>query len=338
MGKDKKSKKRKRTLLSTTERPVDRLIVDSFDADQIWQELQLQNDLIYDTLVSSTSKILAKNRSFNANQAAAAKAPEKATKRKFVDQPEEDFEESEGEDDEDVSVIEFEGLKSNKESRLGKQKHSQSYPKSEVDDKFFNLAQMTEFLEKVEAQMESTEPEDVDSEDDIDMFEDIDEGEKEAQGEDEDESNVYYDKFFDKPLDDSQPPDKNFNKDFGTGVQLRKSKTVQWNLGKESDNNEIEDDENEEELDDDEEVENEEEDSDIEGGSRNTKQDEPSNFEKRRRKIEENIEQIEQAALEAKAWKYQGEITAEKRPENSLLEEHLVYDSLVRAGKLLFKI
>jgi U3 small nucleolar RNA-associated protein MPP10 len=55
-----------------------------------------------------------------------------------------------------------------------------------------------------------------------------------------------------------------------------------------------------------------------------------SNFEKRKRRIDENIEQVEEEALQPKAWQFQGEVTAQSRPENSLLEEHLIFDHLLR--------
>ncbi|GCB76150.1 hypothetical protein scyTo_0020443 [Scyliorhinus torazame] len=63
-----------------------------------------------------------------------------------------------------------------------------------------------------------------------------------------------------------------------------------------------------------------------------------SAFEKRQEKLNAQIQQLEKSALEQKPWQLLGEVTAQKRPENSLLEEdllfdHAVWDDVVRKEK-----
>ena len=42
---------------------------------------------------------------------------------------------------------------------------------------------------------------------------------------------------------------------------------------------------------------------------------------------------MEDASLEAKTWQLTGETTATTRPENSLLEEHLMFDHIAKIRK-----
>lgn len=48
--------------------------------------------------------------------------------------------------------------------------------------------------------------------------------------------------------------------------------------------------------------------------------------------MNEKIASLEKELLEKKPWQLQGEVTAQKRPENSLLEETLHFDHAVRMG------
>lgn len=49
--------------------------------------------------------------------------------------------------------------------------------------------------------------------------------------------------------------------------------------------------------------------------------------------MNEKIKSLEAQLLQEKSWQLQGEVTGQKRPENSLLEEMLVFDHAVRMGK-----
>lgn len=48
--------------------------------------------------------------------------------------------------------------------------------------------------------------------------------------------------------------------------------------------------------------------------------------------MNEKIASLEKELLDKKPWQLQGEVTAQKRPENSLLEETLHFDHAVRMG------
>ena len=58
-----------------------------------------------------------------------------------------------------------------------------------------------------------------------------------------------------------------------------------------------------------------------------------SSFEERQERLRQNIEKLEENALSDKPWHMTGEISAKKRPQNSLLEQNLEFDLTVRPGK-----
>jgi len=190
-------KKRKQSKVSNTENPLAELITESFDSDQIWEEVQLQNALIYENLVTSISQLLAA-------------------------------------------------------SRIAEQRRPELHLKNEEEeDNQFSEEGGSNFEDEEEGDDDLNEQEDDEEEEDAELELDIP---KKSTVEEPDEEEI-------------QIPE--------TGL---------------------------------------------------------SNFEKRRKKIEENIKLMEDDALEPKSWKYQGEVTAEKRPENSLLEEHLLFDHLLKQG------
>lgn len=47
----------------------------------------------------------------------------------------------------------------------------------------------------------------------------------------------------------------------------------------------------------------------------------------------EKISELEKAALSEKPWQLTGEVTAQTRPENSMLEEDVDFDQASRMGK-----
>jgi len=340
-----KSKKtRKKLGISLTEAPLSQLITDSFDSEQVWEEVQLQNGLMYENLVSSISKLLAHANSLQSKAAEVIQTKNDANRHHLPQNTEALHSDEDGED----SEFEFEGRK-----KSSSKKFSKSYSKSIVDDKFFNLAQMTEFLEKVESQVENenkregnpgNDASESDSDESIDMFEDIEEedGVEDNGGDVGEHKNIYYNQFFDRPLDEEV-----------LRQGLRPTQATEEDL----DNCSLDMDEGEEESQGDNGAQ-EVHDSGLgkadfnldpdEGSS--TSEDEtadnvadptpasevPTNlstFEKRKKRIDESIQQMEEEAMQPKGWQYQGEVTAEKRPENSLLEEHLLFDHLLRQGK-----
>lgn len=49
--------------------------------------------------------------------------------------------------------------------------------------------------------------------------------------------------------------------------------------------------------------------------------------------MSEKIKSLEKELLMEKPWQLRGEVTGQKRPENSLLEEMVIFDHAVKMGK-----
>lgn len=49
--------------------------------------------------------------------------------------------------------------------------------------------------------------------------------------------------------------------------------------------------------------------------------------------MSQKIKRLEEELLEEKPWQLKGEVTGQKRPENSLLEETVLFDHAVRMGR-----
>lgn len=49
--------------------------------------------------------------------------------------------------------------------------------------------------------------------------------------------------------------------------------------------------------------------------------------------MSEKIEELEKAALAQKSWQLTGEVTAQTRPENSMLEEDVEFEQTGRMGE-----
>lgn len=49
--------------------------------------------------------------------------------------------------------------------------------------------------------------------------------------------------------------------------------------------------------------------------------------------MSQKIEELEKTALEEKPWQLAGEVTAQSRPENSMLEEDVEFEQTSRMGK-----
>ncbi|CAL8083661.1 unnamed protein product [Orchesella dallaii] len=328
-----RKQKKHRASVSKTEAPLFSLIIDGFDRNQIWEEVELQNKILYESVVTSTSKLLAyqaKGLDITSNDgnsengdtskpSAAAQYPNLRAAERL--EPEGDSEDS------DYPQSDKSYYRNTKTPTV-----RQQYPLSIVDDGFFSLAEMTMHIERVEAEMERAE-----MKRSAVASEKLQEEQDEASGAGvhlfEDSSNIeddkdeyvqyFYQDFFDPP---QAIPDLHcINNDHLVFSQTAVDDND--NLSAVADNV------NELKLKSGYAVTEADEDMDENGSNTNleTKIGETvSSFEIRRRRIEENIQDIENEAFEPKSWQLLGETTADSRPTNALLEEHLVYDHLVR--------
>lgn len=320
--------------------PLDQLYIDGFDADQIWEQLQLQNG----PLVSELAKRI---RGFNKQPASIRLFP---TEKDDDEQDDDDAEEEELEVDSDVDVDNDEeddatanssedddddaedGGRANKSATslkkkttvvMTKKKTKASKQKRERDvaeDGFFDWDEMDA----------AAEEEEEDADEDLDLNASMDSDDDDEDGDDDDDDDSDDDEEMEEASDDEDAKDMKFE-DFFDGPDGE---------GGEEDDDEEEDDEDEDvNLD-----EGDDEDDDFPKINREKYTDEDagdeddlaergilSSHQRQQLRLKKEITELEKEALGEKPWVLKGEVKSSARPENSLLEAILDYD---RPGKV----
>ncbi|XP_076761978.1 U3 small nucleolar ribonucleoprotein MPP10 [Xylocopa sonorina] len=303
------------------------LVTEGFDEEQIWQQLELQNEGEFDFLVNSVARVQTK----------ALTIPIATTMPEPVESNEEDLSEDEQltENEEEISEDE-EKLESalNKQDKSIKKRRKKS---SIVDDKFFKLNELDEYLTKEEKKEKQNEKNDEESDDEsVDLFNDYsDNDEKTEEG-----KLLKYADFFDSPqsededgnssmqqrdTNDEQSDDNeslNIGSDLDSAMDVdteeqnhrSSKKKVTFNLTNDSDETDS-----------------------IENKPTSVKEDveNKSTLETRQERLKKRIEKLEEQAIAEKPWQLQGEVSATKRPPNSLLEEFVEFDIVTRPAPVI---
>ncbi|XP_004623291.2 U3 small nucleolar ribonucleoprotein protein MPP10 [Octodon degus] len=355
---------------------LQKLVINNFDDEQIWQQLELQNEPIlhyFQNAVSETIKdedisLLPENEEVECEEDGSEVA---AVSQEDLEQDLEEEEMSETGDDnpkgskraknsiiadlqespvfsDEDSDLDFDISKLEQQSKVQDALPRKPKEESIVDDKFFKLSEMETFLETIEKGEEERE-EGEEDDDDIDFFEDLNsdedgelfENQKRKSG--KSSRNLKYKDYFD-PVENDEGKSNIYDDELGSDEEEEEF------AGEEADEESIS------ETDDDNDLEESEEDKQHKEGSKrvtfalpddgenkdtdmlNVKEDfdeNKSSFEKRQEKMNEKIASLEKELLEKKPWQLQGEVTAQKRPENSLLEETLHFDHAVRMAPVI---
>ncbi|XP_010570043.1 PREDICTED: U3 small nucleolar ribonucleoprotein protein MPP10 [Haliaeetus leucocephalus] len=344
--------------------PLKELVIENFDEEQIWQQLELQNNAVLDFFKKSIARdakdedlCLLSDQEEDGSDAEASsdqeledsimeaeaeqkniytqdktKAKEKQSKlRESIMQK---YSDEDSDIDFDIEALEQQ-TKTTKETTLKKMGK-----KSIVDDKFFKLSEMETFLEHAEK-------ENREEEEDIDYFEDIVSDDEEEESEEakvkpvKSSRDLTYKDFFD-PVDDNDDlvangveDDQEEEADSAIEEQNEESmsevedmnemmmenmrskeasKKVTFSLPDDSETEDVTDVQLEKGIDP----------SEIK-----------SSFEKRQEKMSKKIRSLEEELLEEKPWQLKGEVTGQKRPENSLLEETVLFDHAVRMAPVI---
>ncbi|XP_031811323.1 U3 small nucleolar ribonucleoprotein protein MPP10 isoform X2 [Sarcophilus harrisii] len=216
-----------------------------------------------------------------------------------------------------------------------------SKEKSIVDDKFFKLSEMEAFLENIEKEEKEKKKDD---EDDVDYFEEITSDEDSELFTDSPKKsskssrNLKYKDFFD-PIESEDTASGNDDLELDEAEDENKESDYEEGISEESEDDETEENENKQHegvkkvtfaLPDTKEA----KDSDI-FSEKSDSDGVKSSFEQRQEKMAERIKSLEKELLEQKPWQLQGEVTGQKRPENSLLEETLHFDHAVRMAPVI---
>lgn len=254
-----------------------KLVTKSMDDESIWQQLELQNDENFQTNLKNVSKFLAVNTekfqlhlddiegADSSNQ--GDNSDEDENEELEEEGEEEQSDESGGSENEEGSEIDEEDDELEAEPQTISKVKSK---KSIVDDKFFKLHDMEEFL--INEENRDAKSRGGDNDEEIDLFQD----------DTNREESMKYSDFFDSINVDT---------------------------------------------------------------SRNTREDEgpteepinapKSSFELQQERLKKKINHMENALLDEKPWQMKGEVKGDSRPQNSLLEEVLEFDSTTRPAPVI---
>ncbi|XP_012706206.2 U3 small nucleolar ribonucleoprotein protein MPP10 [Fundulus heteroclitus] len=354
--------------------PLAQLVVDNFDEEQIWQELELQNNAVMKHFKKAIGEALTNTLTLLSDDEEMEEAEEDGEEEEVETDDENDTKQSskrgrkaaEAESDsEEDSDVDFDVDALEKRQKQRKQS-ARTDPRgkvvpSEVDDTFFKLSEMESFLDE----MDKREGKEDEGEDGVDYFQDLPSDEDDDLDLDQIMSSKKTKKNRTKSSRDLKYTD------FFDAVDGEPAKTDEQSDGEDEemdsqDEGEDDDDDDDEEGGDDEEEggDDEEEgddgdetanatkasqrkvtfdlsgDEDSEGedmeeifGGKAPSSDKSalkSSYEKRHEKMSQKIQELENAALAEKPWQLSGEVTAQTRPENSMLEEDVEFEQSSR--------
>ncbi|XP_034536001.1 U3 small nucleolar ribonucleoprotein protein MPP10 [Notolabrus celidotus] len=350
--------------------PLAQLVVENFDEEQIWQELELQNGAVLKHFQNATDEALsdkvltlleeeeeeesigegeAETDDANIDEEEEEEEEEEPPKQSKKTAKAEDYSEEDSDLDFDVDALE---KREKQKKDIGKKGSKTKVVPSEVDDKFFKLSEMESFLDDMDKQ----EGKDDEKEDGVNYFQDL----PSDEDEDLDLEEILSSKMQKKNTSKSS---RNLKyKDFFDAVNSKPAHAGEQSDGdddsmgdgqEEGEDDEEDDYDGEKEEGDDEDEETShskasgkkvtfhlsgDEDSegedleDIFGGksTSSAKSESKSSYERRQEKMSEKIDELEKAALTTKPWQLSGEVTAQTRPENSMLEEDVEFEQTSR--------
>lgn len=316
--------------VSSLKTPLDQLFVTGFDEEQIWQQIELQNEPLLRALIKEVAHVTARGH--------------RLTIRPQTNEDQQnDLKERERKDEADsrpvVAKPSPQKSNTNKINKPKKVRIVEPIKKSIVDDKFFKLSELEEFLNKEDIKEEQKitgvdELMSEESDEEIDYFEDPEMSESEEDTEDGlNAREAMFSDFFDPPIDESENGETR-----SQNVSESEEEIDETNEELDTRDAEIDvDDQEEEAMGIDYESSSESEDeSGIKSKERlNESIDDKSEFERIQERLREKIEKQERLNLLDKSWQMRGEIASDRRPENSLLEEHLEFDHTQRPAPMI---
>lgn len=304
------------------------LIVQDFDEEQIWQQIELQNTECWDQLVWEVANCVSSKKDLNFPVTTTEPSNDESMEEEEGSLPSGD-EENEHSDDGELE-------KPSKKSKSAEKPNKSSGKKlktSIVDDKFFKLQEMEKFLIDEERKEGKNRGESDSDEESLPLFEDIDDegsgeedmmytdffGEQEGdQGDGGDDGDEQYD---DKMDDEEEIEDEMDEEEMETEKEQempkKKEKKVTFLDG--SSNDESDDSENEQPA----------------MNGKPNKDEKKSDFELRQERLQQTISRLEEKNLKDAPWQLKGEVDATKRPQNSLLQEVVDFDLTSRPAPII---
>jgi U3 small nucleolar RNA-associated protein MPP10 len=310
--------------------PLETLSIDRLDEESVWQELVLHNE----PLIAHVEKLCRKLR--ECEQSCRLALEESVGGADEVSDSESEICMEVGQAEESDDILEEEDLSVSESSHAVKTRKTRP---SQVDDQFFKLSDMEEYLriedereEKIRNGNKAT-----DEEEEIDLFVDI-ASEMESDG---DKSDIEWDAVIQasskavgrglvtaKTMPHKRTRELKYGDFFDPPSDGEAANLNQSEEGSDS-NGSVNDDENEG-IRTDSEADDLHEDDEISDQSEYESSVVLSAHEKQQAKLRQQIEQLEENNMAKKQWQLSGEVTAAQRTENSLLEEDLAFDQTAR--------
>ncbi|EZA57823.1 U3 small nucleolar ribonucleoprotein MPP10 [Ooceraea biroi] len=301
------------------------LVTKDFDEEQIWQQVELQNEGEITHLFIDVSKVLTSKQLM---------IPVCPTKPEPVQVTTDELYQEDANISDDKDSENENELKSSLKKRKTKQKKKKA---SIVDDKFFKLQELDEYLNKEEKKEKRNDRESDDES--VDLFNDF----SDEEDEDSEKKYIKYADFFDSPESENEQYQENRNSNHEDNIDdseeegpededeemsgsekdenERKDKRVRFNLTNDSDETDS--------LDNKTSIKRQRTDGNEEEGTK--KKAEPkSSLETRQERLLTRIKELEDEAIGEKPWQLKGEVSGTNRPQNSLLEEFVDFDITTR--------
>ncbi|CAG9796188.1 unnamed protein product [Diatraea saccharalis] len=310
-----------------------KLIVQDFDEEQIWQQIEIQNSDCWDQFVWEVANCLSSKNDL-VFPVETSKHPAEAMEKDIIMSEEDDHS-----SDEDVqSSGDNDTL--NTTDTVKKMKPRKGVLKkvkpSIVDDKFFKLQEMEHFLineEKKEEKQEKPAPGSDSDNESIDLFNDIEDDDD--TGEEKGVNEMMYSDFFDQGDNEEAEYEKGDDVDEYINNEDNVNESESETHHQKSEVNKTKQkgkkvkfaDESSDYDDSDEES--------INFNEKISKDEKKSDFEERQQRLQQQISRLENRTLKEAPWQLKGEVDATKRPQNSLLEEVVDFDLTSRPAPII---
>ncbi|CAA7056946.1 unnamed protein product [Microthlaspi erraticum] len=275
--------------------PFDQLLVDGFDAEQIWQQIDMQSQPVLSSLRQEVKRFASNPEEIRKLRKLALKVSHEDDDDE-MDMDEFDSDDDEGEDQELEEANEIEGEEEDEDDDGEEEEDEAEEEEYEgIEDKFLKIKEMKAFVEEGEAEEYGTDYKNkkgVLKGKKQNLSDDDDDDEDDEEDDDDEEFGA----FAGADDEEAEKLGKARYEDFFGG----KSKETKMKL-----KDVIEDEE---------------------AGSGDQGPEKLSNHEKELLKLKSKIELMEKANMDPKHWTMQGEVTAMKRPKNSALEVDLDFE------------
>ncbi|XP_053676004.1 U3 small nucleolar ribonucleoprotein protein MPP10 [Anopheles nili] len=338
---------------------LDELVTEKMDHEQIWQQLELKNDFFIEQDLKKFLEVVSKNAKRLQLPFSTEAISDSHSEQGSNEEPEDYDEENEANGNGNESYEEgVEEKAPKKRGNLKKKAKKKSKTKSSiVDDQFFKLEDMARFLDE-EDERERLKQHGLRESNpliEIDYFDEL-AGEDEGDG-----AEMKYDDFFgdeDDEVDESEDDENGEDKysdvaeeegansegddengdaaeedDLSDEAEVERNRKLRFEIysGEGGETPWVDDNRTAKKT-----VIDQPDSSDSEDDKQhNTANGPKSSYEERQEKLQEKISKMEAQLLKEKPWQLKGEISADTRPQNSLLEEVLEYEHTTRSAPVI---